>query len=72
MTVQCKCSAETVLSMCSTTDLSHGNVQHSDGSLEFIFCYWYPVGTEKTWCGGVDCMTGAGDVRKCAELCLFW
>ena len=25
------------------------------------------VGAEKTWCGGVDCATGAGDVRKCAE-----
>ena len=27
------------------------------------------VGAEKTWCGGVDCATGAGDVCKCAELC---
>ena len=25
------------------------------------------VGTEKIWCGGVDCATGAGDVYKCAE-----
>ena len=25
------------------------------------------VGAEKTWCGGVDCMTGAGNVCKCAE-----
>ena len=23
------------------------------------------VGAEKTWCGGVDCATGAGDVCKC-------
>ena len=25
------------------------------------------VGAEKSWCGGVDCATGAGDVCKCAE-----
>ena len=25
------------------------------------------MGTEKIWCGGVDCATGAGDVYKCAE-----
>ena len=30
------------------------------------------VGTEKTWCGGVDCATGAGDVCQCAEACPFW
>ena len=30
------------------------------------------VGTEKTWCGGVDCGTGAGDVCKCTELCPCW
>ena len=24
------------------------------------------VGAEKTWCGGVDCATGAGDVCQCA------
>ena len=30
------------------------------------------VGAEITWCGGVDCATGAGDVRKCAELCPRW
>ena len=30
------------------------------------------VGTEKTWCGGEDCATGAGDVCKCAEPCLCW
>ena len=30
------------------------------------------VGTEKTWCGGVDCTTGAGDVCKCAEPCPCW
>ena len=29
------------------------------------------VGAEKTWCGGVDCVTGAGDVWKCAEPCPF-
>ena len=23
------------------------------------------MGTEKTWCGGVDCATGAGDICKC-------
>ena len=27
---------------------------------------------EKTWCGGVDCATGAGDVCKCAEPCPCW
>ena len=27
------------------------------------------VGAEKTWCGGVDCMTGAGDVCQFAEPC---
>ena len=27
------------------------------------------VGAEKTWCGGVDCATGAWDVWKCAEPC---
>ena len=25
------------------------------------------MGAKKTWCGGVDCVTGAGDVCKCAE-----
>ena len=25
------------------------------------------MGAEKTWCGGVDCATGAGDVCKCAD-----
>ena len=30
------------------------------------------VGAEKTWCGGVDCATGAGDVRKCAKPCPSW
>ena len=30
------------------------------------------VGTEITWCGGVDCVTGAGDVCKCSELCPCW
>ena len=30
------------------------------------------VGAEKTWCGGVDCATGAGDVCKCTELCPCW
>ena len=30
------------------------------------------VGAEKTWCGGVDCATGAGDVCKCAEPCRCW
>ena len=28
------------------------------------------VGAEKTWCGGVDCATGAGDVCKCADFVL--
>ena len=27
------------------------------------------MGAEKTWCGGVDYATGAGDVCKCAEPC---
>ena len=27
------------------------------------------VGAEKTWCGGMDCATGAGDVCKCTEMC---
>ena len=30
------------------------------------------VGAEKSWCGGVDCATGAGDVCKCAESCPCW
>ena len=30
------------------------------------------VGAEKTWCGGVNCVTGAGDVCQCAELCPCW
>ena len=30
------------------------------------------VGAEKTWCGGVDCATGAGDVCKCVEPCPCW
>ena len=30
------------------------------------------VGAEKTWCGGVDCGTAAGDVCKCAEPCPCW
>ena len=30
------------------------------------------VGAEKTWCGGVDCVTGAGDVCKCTEPCPCW
>ena len=29
----------------------------------------YLVGAEKTWCGGVDCATGAGDVCQCTEPC---
>ena len=27
------------------------------------------MGTEKTWCGRVDCTAGAGDVCKCTEPC---
>ena len=30
------------------------------------------VGAEKTWCGGVDCATGAGDVCKRTEPCPCW
>ena len=30
------------------------------------------MGAEKTWWGGVDCTTGAGDVCKCAEPCPYW
>ena len=30
------------------------------------------MGAEKTWCGGVDCATGAGDVCKCTEPCPYW
>ena len=30
------------------------------------------MGAKKTWCGGVDCTTSAGDVCKCAELCPCW
>ena len=30
------------------------------------------VGPEKTWCGGVDCVTRAGDVCKCPEPCPCW
>ena len=25
------------------------------------------MGAEKTWCGGVDCVTGAEDVCQCTE-----
>ena len=32
----------------------------------------YLVGADKTWCAGVDCVTGAGDVCKCAEPCPYW
>ena len=28
------------------------------------------VGTEKTWCGGVHCATGPGDVCQCLQPCL--
>ena len=37
-----------------------------------LFSEGHLVGAEKTWCGGVDCTTGAGDVCKCAELCPCW
>ena len=30
------------------------------------------LGAEKTWCGGVDCTSGAGDVCKCVEPCVCW
>ena len=30
------------------------------------------VGAKKTWCGGVDCATGAGDVCKCPQPCPCW
>ena len=30
------------------------------------------MGTEKTWCGGVDWATGPGDVCQCAEPCPCW
>ena len=30
------------------------------------------VGIEKSWCGGVDCATGAGDVCQCVEPFLHW
>ena len=30
------------------------------------------VDAEKTWCGGVDCATGAEDVCKCTEPCPCW
>ena len=30
------------------------------------------VGAEKTWCRGVDCATGAGDVYQCGEPCQCW
>ena len=29
------------------------------------------MGPEKTWCGGVDCVTGAGDVCQCMSM-LVW
>ena len=31
-----------------------------------------PRKVEKTWCGGVDCASGAGNVCKCAEPCPCW
>ena len=34
--------------------------------------FYHLVGAEKTWCGGVDCATGAGDVCKCTEPCPCW
>ena len=30
------------------------------------------VAAEKTWCGGMDCTTGEGEVCKCAEPCPCW
>ena len=30
------------------------------------------MGTEKTWCGGMDCATGAGDICQCTEPCPCW
>ena len=30
------------------------------------------VGTEKTWCGGVNWATSAGEVCQCMEPCLCW
>ena len=30
------------------------------------------VGAEKTWSGGKDCATGAGDACQCAEPCPCW
>ena len=30
------------------------------------------VGAEKTWCGGVDCAAGAGDVCQCVNPCPCW
>ena len=30
------------------------------------------VGAEKTWCGRVDCVTGAGGICQCAETCPCW
>ena len=41
-------------------DLEKAFVSASEGHL---------VGAEKTWCGGMDCATGAGDVCKCTEPC---
>ena len=40
--------------------------------LEKVFNRGHLVGAEKTWCGGVDCATGAGDVCQCVELCPCW
>ena len=40
--------------------------------LEKAFDRVHLVGAEKTWCVGVDCATGAGDVCQCAEPCLCW
>ena len=39
--------------------------------LEKVFDQMPLVGAEETWCGGVDCAAGAGDVCQCAELTLF-
>ena len=53
------CQQETLLGLCGLGEGVWPSA--SEGHLE---------GAEKTWCGGVDCTTGAGDVCQCAEP--FW
>ena len=49
----------------------HGSCRPGEGTWSSVLGV-HLVGAEKTWCGGVDCVTGAGDVCQCPELCPCW